>query len=270
MADPRSQAWVPISGNPTSITPVAQVRVWGTVFGASRFPTTPSPIHSRSCGLSDRTSSAPATIQSVSQCRPLLDSLPGPLTSPGGLPPPLDQEASSSPWPCISEHPPCLPPLPSCAPLLSAHSHTLILLLMHEYTASVCRSAFVQATPVTGSSPNPTSISSNLSSSLLSSYGTQLPREAGAGSQRAMEAEPRACSYSAGHGNLRKAYGQGGLPACLCRCGAGGRSGRGRRGGVRGKQCPVLGASLFKPYTHPLAHHFTLLPCDILQEAQGL
>lgn len=75
MADPRSQALVPISGNPTSIAPVAQARVWGTVFGAPHFPTIPSQIWSY--GLSAPTSSAPATAQPVSQCWPLLASLPG-------------------------------------------------------------------------------------------------------------------------------------------------------------------------------------------------
>ena len=122
--------------------------------------------------------------------------------------------------------------------------------------------------PVPGTSPDPTSISSSLSSSLLSSYGTQLPREAEAGSRRAMEAEPRACSYPAGHRCLRKAYGRGGLPACLCRHRAGGRFGRGSRGGVRGEQYLVPGTSLLTPHTHPLAHHFALLPCSILQEAR--
>ena len=54
MAYPQTQAcpWVPISGNPTGIAPVAQARVWDTALGAPRFPTTTSPIHSRSCGLS--------------------------------------------------------------------------------------------------------------------------------------------------------------------------------------------------------------------------
>lgn len=205
--------------NPTSISPAAQARVQDTVFGAPH----PHPIHqlvlwavcfllcschNPACKTAPASAGRPAPFPTHCQGellkRHLSLSWRASLVLGSGSPP-LTMALHI-------RHPLQLPSLPSCAPLFSPHSCTSTFLLVHECTGSLCLSAFAHATPGPGMFPDPTSISSNLGSSLFSILKVSAAQRGRSKIQRAMYAESRACPYPAATGASERLMAEEGCP----------------------------------------------------------